>query len=176
MKKIVIPMVIASFVLATLACRAFGSATPMPLFVPAATEVRPPTATPEPSPTPVPLKLEVLGVAVYGSWEDQNRKYETPAGYAWLAVQVRVLSGDLDEAVEGWEREDRFPAIVTGDGIELSDGTLVYVLEDGTLGFVFRVPGDAPTPGLLLVMPDGAEYPLESFFQQQEVPQLGPQA
>lgn len=176
MKKIAILVVVASLALATLACSALTPATAVPIFVPAATEVLPPTASPEPSPTPVPLEVEVLGVAVYESWEDQDRKYEAPEGYAWLAVELQLLAGDLDEAVGGWEREDVFPAIVSEDGFQLSDGMIVYGLEDGRVLFVFRIPGDAPVEGLLLAMPDGGKYPLDEFFKQPEAPQLGPQA
>lgn len=160
---------------AVLACATLPSPpTAEPIFEPEATEVRPPTTTPVPSPTPEPIEVDVIGLGVYKSWEDNDRVYETPPGYIWLAVEVRVLSGDPEATFGVWSREDTLPAIVTADGFGASDGTIVYTIEDGML-FVFRVPSTTSIVGLMLVMPDGKEFLLEGFFQQPE-PEKGPRA
>lgn len=170
MKKFAIPMVIASLMLATLACNALAPATtPVPVFAPkntatlVATETPSSTATPEP--TRVPLELELKNCAVYSNWEDADGPYETPPGYVWAAVEHDVVSGDPYATVDGWLKEGKLPVITNGEGTVVSEQTIVYILEDGKVfAVVTTVPEDTPIKGMTMLYPDGSTVSLEGCF------------
>lgn len=181
MKKLAILVVVASLALATLACNALAPATtPVPVFAPkntatpVATETPSATATPEP--TPIPLELELNNCAAYSSWEDADGPQEISPGYVWAAVEHDVISGDPYVTVDGWLKEGKLPVIINGDGLMVSETTIIYILEDGKVfAVVTAIPEDTQIKGMTMLYPDGKVVSLEGCFKGGEPSSL-PQA